>query len=217
MRITKDHDQRRHRADQSNFRSSRSSFWRRNGVVWSRTADFEDARGGEEKSHAATSKRAGWATPERLVAAGLFLWAIGAVVFATAVLAQTPTPALDPAQNADALAGWALKLYKAAQQGEWRTFFSALLIGVVGLARWGTKTWKSELETHAWYREIILPLLPVILALLMSVGVDLGADKSVGMSIWRGLNIGLMAGGGYKVWRIVADNAKKLIAKPATS
>ena len=44
--------------------------------------------------------------------------------------------------------------------------------------------------------------------------VDLGAGKSVGMSIWRGLNIGLMAGGGYKVWRIVADNAKKLIATP---
>ena len=189
----------------------RGSRWRRNGVVGASRASSQDVQEEIEITVTAAPKLTGAA---KLVLAGAFLWVVGALIYVSSAFAQTPAPTLDPTVTADALAGWGLKLYKAAQLGEWRTFFSALLVGVVGILRWATKTWKSELETHAWYREVFLPLMPVILALLMSVGVDLGAGKSVGMSIWRGLNIGLMAGGGYKVWRIVADNAKKLIATP---
>lgn len=209
MRLTKIHDKRGPRTDQADPGHAGRHFRRHNGVVRAGSVDPQDT-----PATSPSSSVIKLFAPTKLVAVGAALWVLGAMIYLSVAYAQAPSPTLGPAASPDAFAGWAMKIYKAAQQGEWRTVFSALLIGAVGIIRWATKMWRAELEAKPWYREVALPLLPVIMAVFTSVGVDLAAGKPVGMSFWRGINVGLMAGGGYKLWQTLMVGYKKL--KPPT-
>ena len=94
----------------------------------------------------------------------------------------------------------ALLAYTAAKSGEWRMLLAVGLLASVAGVRWATKKFKAELEEKEWYREWVLPLLPVLLGVFAATGTDVLAGKPFGASLWRGLNIGLMAGGAYKAF-----------------
>lgn len=112
--------------------------------------------------------------------------------------AATPTPipaptGVDPSNPLD-LALW---LYKKAQAGEWRMVFAGALCTVVWALRVGARSFKAELEEKSRYRDVVLPLTPLILSSATAAATDLFAGRDVGMSLYRGLNVGLMAMGGY--------------------
>ena len=94
----------------------------------------------------------------------------------------------------------ALLAFTAAKSGEWRMLLAVGLLASVAGVRWATKKFKAELEEKEWYREWVLPLLPVLLGVFAATGTDVLAVKPFGASLWRGLNIGLMAGGAYKAF-----------------
>ena len=115
--------------------------------------------------------------------------------------ADAPALAAAGAGDLDALADLAQWLYRAAMRGEWRLFFGALLVGVVGFTKWASVKFKPELEEAPWWKAYVLPWLPVFWAVAAAVGVDLMHGKPVWTSVWRGVGIGATAAWAYKaVW-----------------
>ncbi len=123
------------------------------------------------------------------------------LVLSTWAFAQTAAPLPGVESAADQPLAWALWLYKKAQAGEWRMVLAGGLMLLVGALRWAMGQFKAELEERAWYRNVALPLSPMVLATLAACGTDLLAGKDLGMSIYRGLNVGLMAMGAYTGWK----------------
>lgn len=126
------------------------------------------------------------------------------------VLAQVAAP--PPAADADpaAVIDW---IVHAARSGSGRFQIAAVLVAIIAAYRWGTRLFGKRWESIPWYRDRVLPIVPVVLGSLAVVAADLVVARegaSVWPSIWRGLSVGCLTGGAYKAF---APLVKLAIAK----
>lgn len=125
-------------------------------------------------------------------------WMFMAVAAALLLTGAAPGsfPAAGPTDEPFAWAAW---IYDAARSGEWRLALAAGLVVLCELVRRLTARFKPELEAQPWWREYGVAWLPIVLAVLGAVAVDLAAHKPTLASVWRAIGIGATAGQGYKL------------------
>lgn len=142
--------------------------------------------------------------PWMMLTLAMLLVLLGA---ARAALGQTTSdPSTGAALDTFGVERLALLLYTAAMHGEWRMVIAASLVAVAMGVRWATARFRRELEAETWYRDYVLPWVPVVIAVLAAVGIDGLAGKPFGASFWRAVGLGATGGWMYKalrpLWRL---------------
>lgn len=92
---------------------------------------------------------------------------------------------------------------EAVRAGEWRHVIAIGLFGLISGVRLGLRKWKPAIDDPKnWlYRDVVLPLVPLVTGLVLSLGAALFGVKPLGETLWDTLSATLEAAALFKLWQ----------------